>query len=206
MVNDWFVVHDEVAAAARFPPRVRSGRQVSATELSLLVTCGVAAAAAAGMVKLGLRIPGHSIVLAALPMALGMSLAPRRLAGSVMSAGAVATAWLLTAAGVASYGSGAAVSLVLLGPVMDVTLHGARRGWRVYAALITAGVATNLLALASRAAAKLMGLDLLGARPLDSWWAQALATYTVSGIVAGLLGALCWFQLNDRGRHGTSRT
>ena len=51
-------------------------------------------------------------MLAALPMALGMSLAPRRFAGSVMSAGALGTAWLLAAAGVASYGSGSFVSLL----------------------------------------------------------------------------------------------
>jgi hypothetical protein len=135
-----------------------------------------------------------AIVLAVLPMALGLSLAPRHLAGSVMSAGAFGTAALLSALGATTYGSGALVSLGLIGPMMDLALRRVRSGWRLYAGLALSGVAANLLALGSRAATKVLGLDLAGARPFDSWWLQALGTYTVSGIVAGLLGALCWFH------------
>ena len=195
MVN-WFDVHEGLLGAGRFPSLARSRRRVSTAEWLLLLGCGAAAAAAVGFVKLSLGIPGHSIVIAALPMVLGLSLAPRRLAGSVMSAGALGTAWLLGAAG-ASYGAGATVSLLLLGPMMDVALSHAQSGRRVYAALVMSGVATNLLALGSRAASKFLGLD-LGARPFDSWWLQASVTYTLSGMVAGLLGALCWFHFNDR--------
>ena len=82
--------------------------------------------------------------------------------------------------------------------MMDIALRQARGGWRVYTALVLAGVSSNLLALASRAASKLLGLDLDGARPFDSWWLQALITYTLSGVVAGLLGAFCWFHFNAR--------
>jgi hypothetical protein len=35
-------------------------------------------------------------------------------------------------------------------------------------------------------------------RAFDSWWLQAMGTYTASGIVAGLVGAFCWFHFNDR--------
>lgn len=196
---EWFVVHEGLTAAARVPSLARSGR-ISALELLALLTGGAVAAAAVGMAKLGLGIPGHSIVLAALPLACGLSLAPRRLAGSIMSAGALGTALTLSGAGVADYGSGAFVSLFLLGPMMDLALRGARSGWRVYAALVLAGTATNLTALASRAAAKLLGLDLAGARPFDGWWLLAMGTYAASGIVAGLLGAFCWFHLRNRSR------
>jgi hypothetical protein len=65
----------------------------------------------------------------------------------------------------------------------------------VYVALVLAGAGTNILALGSRASFKLLGLD-TGGRPFDSWWLQALGTYTASGVVAGLLGAFCWFHLN----------
>jgi len=164
--------------------------------------CGSAAAAAVSLVKLSLGIPGSSIVLTALPMALGMSLAPRRLAGSVMSAGALGAAVLLTQTAGVRFGSGAFASLLLLGPMMDVALRRARSGWRVYAALVLAGVGANVMALASRAAPKLLGLDLPGTRPFDSWWLQASVTYTLSGVVAGLLGALCWFHFNDRAARG----
>jgi hypothetical protein len=206
MVHDWFVVHDGLIGATRFPSAARRGHQISAAELLVLVTCGAAAAAAVAYVKLSLRIPGHSIVLAALPMALGLSLAPRHLAGSVISAGALGTALLLSGVGGATYGSGATVSLILLGPMMDVALRRVRSGWRLYAALVLSGAATNLLALGSRASSKLLGLDLAGARPFDSWWLQASFTYTLSGVVAGLLGALCWFHFNDRVHNGGSQT
>jgi hypothetical protein len=195
MVNDWFDVHDGLVAAGRLPSLSRA-RRISAVELLLLLLCGATAAATVGFVKLGLRIPGHSIVLSVFPMAFGLSLAPRRLAGSVMSAGAFGTAALLSGAGAANYGSGAFTSLCLIGPMMDLALSGARSGWRLYLGLVLSGVGANLLALASRAGAKLVGMDLAGARPFDSWWLQAVVTYSVSGVVAGLVGAFCWFQLS----------
>ena len=198
MVNEWFVVRDGLIGAARLPSLARPRHGISVAEMLLLITCGMASAAAVGFVKLSLGIPGHSIVLAALPMALGMSLAPRRFAGSVMSAGALGTAWALTQFGGARFGSGAFASLLLLGPVMDVALRRVRSGWRVYAGLVLAGVVTNLMALASRGVPKVLGLDLPGSRPFDSWWLQASITYTLSGVVAGLLGAFCWFQFNER--------
>jgi hypothetical protein len=135
-------------------------------------------------------------------MALGMALAPRRLAGCTMGAGAVGTAFVLTSLG-ARYGSGAFISLTLFGPMMDLALRRVQRGWPVYAALVTAGVGANILALASRATTKLLGLDLAGGRPFDSWWLQAIVTYTLCGAVAGLLGAICWFHFNDRQSRGS---
>jgi hypothetical protein len=82
--------------------------------------------------------------------------------------------------------------------MMDLVWRVARSGRRIYASLVFAGVASNLLALGSRAAAKLVGLDGADARPFDSWWMQAAITYTLSGVVAGLIGAVCWFQFRDR--------
>lgn len=203
MVNDWFAVHDGLARAARFPWLSRERHRVSAAELLLLVACGAAAAAVVAYVKLSLRVPGHSIVLSVLPMALGLSLAPRRRAGSVMSAGAVGTVWLLSTVGGVSFGAGSSVSLFLIGPMMDVAVRQVRGGRRVYVALVLSGVGANVLALGSRAASKVLGLDLAaGARPFDSWWVQALVTYTLSGVIAGLLGAFCWFQRGDRPRRG----
>jgi hypothetical protein len=199
MLHDLFGVREGLLGSARLPSIAHSRPRVSLAELLILLTCGAAGAAAVGVVKLSLGIPGHSIVLAALPMALGASLAPRRLAGSVMSAGALGTAWTLTATGAASYGSGSIVSLSLIGPMMDIALGWARTGWRVYAALLLAGVATNLLALGSRAATKVLGLD-TGARPFDSWWLQALLTYPLSGAIAGIVGALFWFRFSDQAR------
>jgi hypothetical protein len=197
-MNDWFVVHEGLVGSARLPSLARARQRISALELLLLFASGAAASTIVGMAKLGLGIPGHAIVLAALPLAFGLSLAPRRLAGSIMSAGALGTAWILRDVGAATYGSGALVSLCLLGPMMDIALRGVRSPRRVYAALVLSGVATNLLALGSRAAPKVLGFDIAGGRAFDSWWLQAVVTYPLSGVVAGLLGAFCWFHLNDR--------
>src|SRR5689334_25290191 len=131
MVNEWFVVRDGLLGAARFPSLARTAARVSTAELLTLLLCGATAALAVGYVKPSLGIPGHAIVLAALPMALGTALAPRRLAGCAMSAGALGTACALASLG-ARYGSGAFISLTLLGPMMDIALRRARRGWRVY--------------------------------------------------------------------------
>jgi hypothetical protein len=196
MITDYFMTHDGLVGAGRVPSVAQIRQRISVAELLILFASGAAAAVAVGTAKLGLGIPGHSIVLAALPMVLGMALAPRRLAGSLMSAGAVGTAWPLSASGVAAFGAGSFVSLCLLGPMMDVALRNASTGPRVYAALGAAGVVTNALALASRAVTKVIGLD-VGSRPFDSWWLHASLTYTVSGAVAGLLGALCWFHFNS---------
>lgn len=178
-------------------PVAVAGRRVSVADLALLVGFGATAALAVAYVKLGLRIPGHSIVLAALPMAVGMRVVPRRLAGTAMSAGALGTAWLASLGG-ASFGSGATISLFLLGPMLDVALLRADRGWWRRGALVLAGLATNLLALGARALPKLLGVDVADGRPFDSWWSQAIVTYTLSGIVAGLLGALSQVRRSER--------
>jgi hypothetical protein len=197
MINQWFGIHNELAAAGRFPSVARIRERISTSEVLLLLFCGAAAAATSGLVKDGLRIPGHSIVLSMLPMALGLALAPRRLSGFLMSTGAFSTAAAFNHLGLAHYGSGAFISLCLLGPVMDLAVTKARSGWRLYSGLVLAGIATNLLALGSRGLSKFFGLD-MGTRPFSTWWSQAILTYTLSGAVAGLICALCFFHLSSK--------
>ncbi len=197
MINDWFRVHDGLAAAARLPRITRLNDRITAAEIVLLFLCGCAAATALAYIRLGLRIPGHAIVLSVVPMALGLALAPRRGAGSIMSAGALGTAAFLTTFAHARYGGGAFTSLCLIGPMMDVAIARAQRGWRLYLGLVVAGVATSFCALVSRTGGKVLGFDLPGTRPFGTWWSQALVTYTLSGAVAGLLGAFFWFQFKS---------
>ena len=52
--------------------------------------------------------------------------------------------------------------------------------------------------LDSRISAAELALDKPGARFFDGWFSQAVVTYTLSGAVAGLLGAFCWFQFRSR--------
>lgn len=198
MIHDWFGVHDGLAAARRISV-TRFREHVSAVDLLLLFFCGATAASATGFIRLGLRIPGHAIILAVIPMALGFALAPRRLAGLVMSAGAFGTASAFSLAGLTRYGTGAIISLSVTGLIMDLALARARSGWRLYLGMVLAGISSNLLALTSRGASKLLGLDFGGGmRPFGDWWSQAVVTYTVCGAVAGLIGALCCFRLRRR--------
>jgi hypothetical protein len=198
MIDKWFSIHDGLAAAGRIPSAARIHERISTLEILLLLICGSTSALAVELIRLGLRLPGHAIVLAMIPMALGLSLAPRRSAGFIMSAGAFSTEIILSLTGMVHYGSGSFVSLCLLGPIMDLILAKARSGWRLYSGLVLAGFITNLLALSSRGAAKLLGLDFAGTRPFGLWWGQAIITYSLCGAVAGLIAAICFFSLRHK--------
>ncbi len=198
MIHNWFGIHDGLAAAGRIPAVARDRERITALEIALLLFCGASAAAMSGFVRLGIRFPGHSIVLSIIPMALGFALAPRKHSGFIMSAGAFSTAAAFSLARMTDYGSGAFVSLCLIGPVMDLAFTKLRIGWKLYAGLIFAGIGTNLLALISRSASKVLGLDLAGMRPFGTWWAQAAVTYTISGAIAGLIAAFCFFNLRRK--------
>jgi hypothetical protein len=188
--------HDAVGRAVRVDRFGDPRASVSAAEIGMLVLCGAAAALSVGFIKLGLRIPGHAIVIAAVPMAIGFVLAPRRFAGSIMGAGAFGTAAALRAAGVGGLGTGSFASLSLLGPFLDAAVILGRGGWRLYLGLVCSGIATNLVALLSRSGGKLLGLDGPGTRPIATWWSQASVTYVVSGAVAGCLAAAAWYYKN----------
>jgi hypothetical protein len=192
-----FAVRDGLAAAGRIHPVAKGQERISAAEILVLFLCGAVSASVIAFVRLGLRLPGHSILLSMIPMALGLALAPRRFGGFLMSAGAFGTAAAYTGAGLAHYGSGAFVSLCLMGPMMDLALTKVKAGWRLYGGLLLAGIGTNLMALASRSANKILGLD-PGTRPFGTWWTQAIVTYSLCGAVAGLLGALCFFHFRKQ--------
>ena len=121
-----------------------------------------------------------------------------------MGAGALGAALVIKTGGMATIGAGAMTSLVLTGPLMDVALWRAGRGWRVYLAFASAGLAANLAALAVRAGAKLGGLDRLTGRPLAAWLPLAAGTYALCGVLAGLVSAMIWFRFSAAGRNGTS--
>jgi hypothetical protein len=198
MINQWFGIHDGLVVAGRFPSLAKMRERIAASEIILLLICGGAAAATSGFIKMGLRIPGHSIVLSMIPMALGLALAPRRLSGCIMSTGAFSAAFAFNYMGVAHFGSGAFISLCLLGPVMDLAMTKARSGWRLYSGLILAGICTNLLAFGSRSMNKVLGLDFSSMRSFGSWWTEAAITYPLSGAVAGLICALCFFHVRSK--------
>jgi hypothetical protein len=198
MINKWFGIHDGLATAGRFPSIVRIQQRITASEIVLLLLFGAASAAAVGFIRTGLRFPGNSIILAMLPMVLGLSLIHRRNSGFIMGAGAFGAAAMFGMFGLAHYGAGAFVSLCLIGPILDLALTKARNGRWLYIGLALAGIGTNLFALFSRGAAKLLGLDIAGMRPFGTWYIQAAMTYALCGAIAGLIAAFCFFQFRKQ--------
>ena len=102
---------------------------------------------------------------------------------------------MMRACSVGSFGAGSLTSLALTGPLLDLALVGARRGWRLYLGFVLAGIASNLVALGFRGGLKALTGDMGGGRLMGEWWHQAYLTYPVCGLLAGLLSAAVWFRL-----------
>ncbi|MHB8969152.1 MAG: hypothetical protein ACYC3X_04290 [Pirellulaceae bacterium] len=112
-----------------------------------------------------------------------------------MGLSALGTALIMRACSVGSLGAGSLTSLALTGPLLDLTLIDARRGWRLYLGFILAGITSNLAALSLRGGLKALTGDVGGGRLIGEWWHQAAFTYSVCGLLAGLLSAAVWFRL-----------
>jgi hypothetical protein len=179
-------------------PRIRVLRPVagtiSAAELAVLITAGVAAALLSGYVKLNLGISGHNIIRVVFPMALGLALVPRRGAASIMGCSALGSAALFSMVGAPRLGAGAMTSLILTGFFLDFALAGARSGRSVYVRLMLAGAAANLVAMLVRGGVKVLAGGQLEGLPLAVWFPKAMITYPLCGALAGLISAAVWFR------------
>ncbi len=188
-------LHDGLASGSRLRAFTSPMEQTRTLEILFLVGCGTAAAFASVYMDFGLRIPGHAILRAIFPMALGLAAVPRRGAGTVMGGSALATGLVLTAAAPGGgFSFGALTSLTLTGPFLDLALRRASGGWRLYTGFAAAALSANLVAFVIRGGAKMLGLEHLGARPLSGWLLQASFSYVMCGLVAGLVSGLIWFQ------------
>jgi hypothetical protein len=182
--------------------RALPGERVTAT--ILLVLFGAGAGVATVALDLNLRVPGHAILRSLLPMALGLSLVPRRGGGTVMSiAACAAVLGLGTAGGGRVAGPGALTSLLLLGPLLDIGLLTRRTGGSLVAVFLICGLAVNVVAFGVRLGVKLV--EPAGRRPVSEWWPGALGSYAVCGLVAGLIASLLFFRLRPARGEGEGR-
>ena len=140
--------------SSRLPSLSRTAA-ITAAELACLLLCGALAALAVGLFHLQLRIPGHAILRGAFPMAMGLALVPRRGAGMMMAIAAGITATVMSAAQVGIFPATSMLSVLALGPILDLALLGPSTGWKLYARFAAAGAVANLLAF---------GLKLAGLR------------------------------------------
>ena len=121
-------------------------------------------------------------------------LVPRRGAGTVMGLGALFSLLWMQVGGHAAPGWGAITSLLLTGPMMDWALWSAKPGRRIYFSLALAGFATNFAAFVIRGAAKSLGTAGGGGQPFAGWWPEAILTYSLCGLLAGVISAAVWFH------------
>ncbi|HEX5471124.1 MAG TPA: hypothetical protein VFW73_04525 [Lacipirellulaceae bacterium] len=169
---------------------------ITATELICLFACGGLAAVAVGFLHLSFRVPGHAILRGALPMALGLALVPRRLAGIVMSIGAGITSIAMSFGHVGVFPPTAMLSVLALGPILDVAMHGQSKGWRLYARFIVAGAMANLLAFGLKMAGVTLAIEAVrGGGLFQSFGSVAAVSYALCGALAGLIGAAVWFRI-----------
>lgn len=171
----------------------------------VLAAFGVLAAYSSTFLDLGIRrIPGHAILRVVFPIAFGLALVPRRGAGCVMGGTAAIAAALLQAAGFRGegLGYGALASLIATGPLLDWTLRRSHGGWRQIVSFSLAGLAGNLIALGVRGGAKAVSWEAAGRRPLGEWLTQAVGTYILCGLLAGLISGLVLFSVKRRADDG----
>lgn len=204
MATTLFGLDPRLQRAARIPAlRAHPGLGIVALEVTALLLTGVAASLLTNVVKPRLGIPGSNIVFVAFPIALGFALVPRRGAGALMTAGALATNLGLWLMGVRLDGLGAQTSLLATGPLLDVALRWFGSGWRLYAAFVASCAASNALAFTIRGVARAAGWRGTGpgsGRSFELWWPEAVWTYALAGVIAGLISVAAWFQLRERGR------
>src|SRR3954454_22912622 len=142
---DAFATKPSLGTASRWPCMSRASR-ISAKEIACLLACGALAVLLVGFVHIPLRMPGHAILNGVLPMSLGMALVARRSGGIVMAIGAALTAIAMNSAGLGRFQPAAVLSIIALGPVLDVATAGRPQGWLLYARFAAAGAIANLLA------------------------------------------------------------
>jgi len=171
-----------------------------ALEVALLVGLGILAALATSMGGNLLRVPGHAILRGTMPLVLGISLAPRRTAGSLMSVSAALTFIVMAMFGFRLPQAAAAMGLLCLGPALDLALGSATSGWKLYARFAAAGLAANLVAFAVRIGTALAGAEAAGSRGVLSFWPAALLGFAACGLLAGLISGALWFRSGSAGK------
>jgi hypothetical protein len=188
-------------AGQRVSLRSATGRATAADLAVLLATAGLAAVAVAA-IHLSLRMPGHAILKPMLPMAIGLSLVPRRFSGTFVGLAAALIGGVLLVGQWGEIHLSALTSLVLLGPALDVASSGTHARWLLVGRFAAAGLIANMAAMGVKVAAITLSLESGGRGFVASWPASALS-FAACGVLAGLLGSAICLPLARNGSRGT---
>ncbi|MCA9203006.1 MAG: hypothetical protein KDA59_08165, partial [Planctomycetales bacterium] len=135
MFRRLYAIEPALADYGRFPALARPEQTIHLTEIVLLVSLGVCAAALTQWWDMNLGVPGHAILRVVFPISLGMALVPRRGAGATAGMVGMGTSLAIQGLRLGSAGEGAMTSLALTGLLLDGVASQVRRGWQLYAGL-----------------------------------------------------------------------
>lgn len=187
--------HQGLVQSRRLPNSGLHDAQPTTLELFWLLGFGVLAATSVGLLEFSLKIPGHAILRAVFPLVCGLAMVPRRGAGTTMSISAGITGMFMHWGHWGDLSAGSFTSLIATGPMLDLALRNAQAGWRIYLKVALVGMAANWLALGARLAASTVGVNPLRGH---SSFVYRSFTYTLCGILAGLICAAIFFRFNPR--------
>jgi hypothetical protein len=207
--NTWsnaFRIEPGLLQSSRIALSRTGDRSISIADIAILLAAGSVAALAVGLVHLRVGVPGHAILQAVVPMALGLALVPRRSAGMTMALGAGVTSAVMSVGRIGFFPPAAMLSVLALGPVLDLALVGNPQGWRLYLRFVLAGAAANLLAYALKLAGVWLGWEAAGGGNFARFGAIGIVLFAACGAAAGLISAALWFRLHPMGtRHDALR-
>jgi hypothetical protein len=203
--NTWsnaFRIEPGLLQSSRMALSRTGTHSISIAEIAVLLAVGSLAALAVGLAHLRVGVPGHAILRAVVPMALGLALVPRRSAGMTMALGAGVTSAVMSVGQIGFFPPAAMLSVLALGPVLDLALVGNPQGWRLYLRFVLAGAGANLLAFALKSAGAWLGWETVGSGNFARFGAIGIVLFAACGAAAGLISAALWFRLNPQGTQG----
>src|SRR5262249_55100060 len=149
---------------------------------------GVVAALAVAFVSPQMRVPGHAILKATLPIVLGVAVVPRWFSGTIAGIASAATVGCLLATGRGNLQPAAVTALLAIGPAVDLAMSRAgAAGWRLYLRFAIAGLLANMLAFAVRWGAG--AIEPAGAQHhmMNQPSLVRLLSFAACGLIAGLI-------------------
>jgi hypothetical protein len=198
MFNSTTLPYRRIGGASRLGPLSVPTDKLGGIELFALIIAGTLATLAIAFIPLQLRVPGHAILKATLPIVLGVALVPRPFAGTISGLAAMGSVGTLLAMGTATFQPAAVMALVAIGPAIDLALYRTRTGGRsLYLRFAAAGLLANLFAFAVRWGMAWLELD-GSAHTMQRIGIWALLSFAACGVAAGLVSAVICFRSQSR--------
>lgn len=170
---------------------------LSMSELLILALAGGVATCFVAFMPMPIRVPGHAILKATLPLMCGVALVPRPFAGTMAGLTALVTTAIFLVLGIGHLQGAAVTSLLAIGPAFDWALRRSNnQRWHLYLRFAIAGLAANVCAFVVRWGLALFQTESLHTLNMQQVAWGAFLSFSLCGIAAGLIsGAICFRSL-----------